>query len=77
MLRKSPERTRFTRFWGFHLTGLLFELIIEPTIGEMKKMGRDIIVPMHCTGWKAINQFADKMPEQFTLNGVGTTYVFK
>lgn len=62
---------------GFHLTGPLFEPIIEPTIQEMKKIGPDIIVPMHCTGWKAINQFADKMSEQFILNGVGTTYVFQ
>jgi 7,8-dihydropterin-6-yl-methyl-4-(beta-D-ribofuranosyl)aminobenzene 5'-phosphate synthase len=62
---------------GFHLTGPLFEPIIEPTIQEMKKIAPHIIVPMHCTGWKAINQFAEKMPEQFILNGVGTTYVFQ
>jgi 7,8-dihydropterin-6-yl-methyl-4-(beta-D-ribofuranosyl)aminobenzene 5'-phosphate synthase len=61
---------------GFHLTGALFEPIIEPTIEEMRKIGPDFIVPMHCTGWKAINQFAMKMPEQFRLNSVGTTYVF-
>lgn len=61
---------------GFHLSGPLFESIIEPTIEEMKKIGPDFIVPMHCTGWKAINQFALKMPEQFQLNSVGTTYVF-
>jgi 7,8-dihydropterin-6-yl-methyl-4-(beta-D-ribofuranosyl)aminobenzene 5'-phosphate synthase len=61
---------------GFHLSGPLFESIIEPTIEEMKKIGPDFVVPMHCTGWKAINQFALKMPEQFRLNSVGTTYVF-
>jgi 7,8-dihydropterin-6-yl-methyl-4-(beta-D-ribofuranosyl)aminobenzene 5'-phosphate synthase len=61
---------------GFHLTGPLFEPIIEPTIEEMRKIGPDFIVPMHCTGWKAINQFAMKMPEQFRLNSVGTTYIF-
>jgi 7,8-dihydropterin-6-yl-methyl-4-(beta-D-ribofuranosyl)aminobenzene 5'-phosphate synthase len=62
---------------GFHLTGPLFEPIIKPTIQEMKKIAPDIIVPMHCTGWKAINQFAEEMPEQFILNSVGTTYVFQ
>jgi 7,8-dihydropterin-6-yl-methyl-4-(beta-D-ribofuranosyl)aminobenzene 5'-phosphate synthase len=61
---------------GFHLSGPLFESIIEPTIEEMKKIAPDFVVPMHCTGWKAINQFALKMPEQFRLNSVGTTYVF-
>jgi 7,8-dihydropterin-6-yl-methyl-4-(beta-D-ribofuranosyl)aminobenzene 5'-phosphate synthase len=61
---------------GFHLGGKLFEPVIEPTIEEMKKIGPDIVVPMHCTGWKAINQFALEMPEQFRLNSVGTTYIF-
>ena len=62
---------------GFHLTGPLFEPIIGPTIEEMKKIGPDYVVPMHCTGWKAINQFAREMPGQFVLNSVGTTYVFQ
>lgn len=62
---------------GFHLTGPIFEPIIGPTIAEMKKFSPDFVVPMHCTGWKAINQFAKEMPGQFLLNTVGTTYVFQ
>jgi 7,8-dihydropterin-6-yl-methyl-4-(beta-D-ribofuranosyl)aminobenzene 5'-phosphate synthase len=61
---------------GFHLTGPMMEPIIAPTIGEMKKFGMDYIVPTHCTGWRAINQFAKEMSEQFILNTVGTTYIF-
>jgi 7,8-dihydropterin-6-yl-methyl-4-(beta-D-ribofuranosyl)aminobenzene 5'-phosphate synthase len=61
---------------GFHLTGPIFEPIIEPTIKEMKKIDPTFVAPMHCTGWKAINQFAEKMPSQFLLNSVGTTYAF-
>jgi 7,8-dihydropterin-6-yl-methyl-4-(beta-D-ribofuranosyl)aminobenzene 5'-phosphate synthase len=62
---------------GFHLSGKLFEPIIGATIEEMKKISPDFVVPMHCTGWKAINQFAKEMPEQFILNAVGTTYLFQ
>jgi len=62
---------------GFHLSGPLFEPIIGPTIEEMKKIGPDFVVPMHCTGWKSVNRFAEEMPEQFVLNSVGTTYVFQ
>ena len=62
---------------GFHLTGGIFEPIIGPTIEETKKIGPDLVVPMHCTGWKAINQFAEVMPEQFLFSTVGTTYVFQ
>ncbi|MBN2568230.1 MAG: MBL fold metallo-hydrolase [Deltaproteobacteria bacterium] len=61
---------------GFHLTGPIFEPIIGKTIMEMKKFNPAFVIPMHCTGWKAINQFAAEMPEQFLLNSVGTTYVF-
>jgi len=62
---------------GFHLSGPIFEPIVGQTIQEMKKIGPAFVVPMHCTGWRAINQFAREMPEQFVLNSVGTTYVFE
>ena len=62
---------------GFHLTGQIFEPIIGPTIEEMRKIGPAFVMPMHCTGWKAINQFAKEMPQQFILTTVGTTYVFQ
>lgn len=61
---------------GFHLTGPVMEPVIDPTIRAMKEIGPDYIVPTHCTGWKAINQFAREMPEEFILNTVGTTYIF-
>ena len=62
---------------GFHLTGQIFEPVISPTIEEMNKIKPDHVVPMHCTGWNAMGQFAKEMPEQFILNTVGTTYVFQ
>ena len=62
---------------GFHLAGPVFEPIIRPTINAMKEIGPDFIVPMHCTGWKAITEFSTQMPEAFILNIVGTTYVFR
>jgi 7,8-dihydropterin-6-yl-methyl-4-(beta-D-ribofuranosyl)aminobenzene 5'-phosphate synthase len=61
---------------GFHLTGPAFEPIIRPTIDEMKRIDPDYIIPMHCTGWNAINGFAREMPGKFILNTVGTTYRF-
>ena len=60
---------------GFHLTGPLFEPIIQPTIKEMKKINPNYVVPMHCTGWDAINRFKIEMPGKCILNTVGTTYV--
>jgi len=61
---------------GFHLTGPLFAPVISPTIAAMKKISPDYLVPMHCTGWEAINRFAASMPGKCIMNTVGTTYTF-
>ena len=59
---------------GFHLTGPIFEPIIEETIKELKKMAPEVLVPMHCTGWKAIQRFSDEFPSSFALNSVGSRF---
>jgi len=61
---------------GFHLSGPIFEPIIEKTIIEFKKIKPEILVPMHCTGWKAINTFSEEFPSSFVLNSVGTRFNF-
>lgn len=58
---------------GFHLTGGLFEPIIPVTIGALKQIGPRVVLPGHCTGWKATHQIAKAMPEAFIPNSVGTT----
>ena len=59
---------------GFHLSGPIFEPIIEETIKELKKMAPKILIPMHCTGWKAIQRFSDEFPSSFVLNSVGSEF---
>lgn len=61
---------------GFHLTGKAFEPIIDRTIAELKKFEPSMIVPSHCTGWKAINKIYQEMPESYVQNAVGTKYTF-
>ena len=63
-------------FGGFHLTGPIFEPIIGETIAALREIGPKIIVPMHCTGWKAINLFSEAFPAAFVLNSVGSRYEF-
>ena len=43
---------------GLHLTGGLFEKIIPETVEELKKIRPDVIVPGHCTGWRAAHQIS-------------------
>ena len=58
---------------GFHLQD---SRLIAPTIAALKGIGPRYVVPMHCTGWLAIHEFARAMPEAFVANSVGTTLVF-
>ena len=58
---------------GFHLSGPHFESIIEQTIGELKRINPEVLVPMHCTGWTAIQRMSQEFPGAFILNSVGST----
>jgi 7,8-dihydropterin-6-yl-methyl-4-(beta-D-ribofuranosyl)aminobenzene 5'-phosphate synthase len=60
---------------GFHLAPAKEEEI-ERTIDEIMKTKPSMIVPSHCTGFKAMARFAERMPEAFVLGAVGTRYLF-
>jgi 7,8-dihydropterin-6-yl-methyl-4-(beta-D-ribofuranosyl)aminobenzene 5'-phosphate synthase len=61
---------------GMHLTGGLFEAIIPRTIEEVAAIGPDVLVPGHCTGWRAVHQLAARLPDAFLPANVGTRYHF-
>ena len=60
---------------GFHLTGPIFEPIIAPTVQALREFSPSVLVPQHCTGWKATHLIASEFPEAFVPNSVGTTMV--
>jgi 7,8-dihydropterin-6-yl-methyl-4-(beta-D-ribofuranosyl)aminobenzene 5'-phosphate synthase len=57
---------------GFHLSGPFFEKFHDPTVDALKKIDPAVLIPMHCTGWKAIQRFQKEFPESFVLNSVGS-----
>ena len=59
---------------GFHLTGNAFEPIITPTVDALTSIAPDLVVPAHCTGWKATHRLAAALPDAFVPNAVGTKY---
>ncbi len=61
---------------GFHLTGGIYEPIISRTVEELVRIGPDVIVPGHCTGWKAIHRMADQLPGAYAPSNVGTRFHF-
>lgn len=58
---------------GFHLSGPMFEPIIEPTVTALAEFSPTLLVPAHCTGWKAVHLLAASFPEAFVQCAVGTT----
>jgi 7,8-dihydropterin-6-yl-methyl-4-(beta-D-ribofuranosyl)aminobenzene 5'-phosphate synthase len=60
---------------GFHLSGPMFEPVIDPTVAAFDELAPALLVPAHCTGWKAVHRLAARFPEAFVQSAVGTTIV--
>ncbi len=60
---------------GFHLASAS-DKDIRRTIDELEQLQPSMVVPTHCTGFSATSEFARRMPDQFVLGAVGTTYLF-
>jgi 7,8-dihydropterin-6-yl-methyl-4-(beta-D-ribofuranosyl)aminobenzene 5'-phosphate synthase len=48
---------------GFHLAGKACEKIIPETVEDLKSFGLKVIVPGHCTGWRAVHALLDAFGE--------------
>lgn len=60
---------------GFHLSGPDMEPAIASTVSELKQLSPELIMPMHCTGWNAIQRLQNEFPDSFVLSSVGTKLV--
>jgi 7,8-dihydropterin-6-yl-methyl-4-(beta-D-ribofuranosyl)aminobenzene 5'-phosphate synthase len=80
VLRNASRLTGQTRIagfvGGFHLTGAIFEPIIEPTLAAFADLAVGRVVPGHCTGWKATHRLAQAFPDAFIQPSVGTVVRF-
>ncbi len=75
--RRVTTRAKVHAFvGGLHLSGILFEPIIAETIDALGVFGLDVIVPGHCTGWRATHALARALPDAYVQSGVGTTLHF-
>lgn len=57
---------------GFHLNGPIFEPLIPQVCDAFRRLAPDVIVPTHCTGWRATHRIAAEFPQAFVPNSVGT-----
>ena len=72
-MQLTGERRVAAVIGGFHLSGPMFEGIIGPTVGAFEEFSPSLLVPAHCTGWKAVHQLAARFPDAFVQSAVGTT----
>ncbi len=61
---------------GLHLSGAFFTPLIPLVVDAMREIGPEMIVPAHCTGFRAEQALAAAFPEAYVQNSVGTTYSF-
>ncbi len=65
----------FAIIGGFHLKRSNDEEI-QRTIDHIRTLEPTMLAPCHCTGFRALSQFADQMPDEFIEGVVGATYTF-
>jgi 7,8-dihydropterin-6-yl-methyl-4-(beta-D-ribofuranosyl)aminobenzene 5'-phosphate synthase len=59
---------------GFHLSGPLFEPLIPRVLDDLAAMNPGVLVPAHCTGWRAQHAMSARFPAAFVPNTVGTSF---
>jgi 7,8-dihydropterin-6-yl-methyl-4-(beta-D-ribofuranosyl)aminobenzene 5'-phosphate synthase len=59
---------------GLHLSGPTFEPIIAPTIDALTALSPSMIVPAHCSGWRAQHALATALPEAWIAGSSGSSY---
>jgi len=59
---------------GLHLNGAFFAPSIEPTVHALTELQPDLLVPGHCTGWRAQHALAAALPDSWVQSSSGTRY---
>jgi 7,8-dihydropterin-6-yl-methyl-4-(beta-D-ribofuranosyl)aminobenzene 5'-phosphate synthase len=62
-------------FGGFHLNGPIFEPLIDRVCADLQAMQPQLVVPAHCTGWRAQHALARTFGEAYVPDCVGTRFV--
>ena len=72
--RLTKERPLYAVMGGFHLNGPAFEPLIPRVLDDMSALSPSVVVPAHCTGWRAQHALSTRFGEAFIPNTVGTCF---
>jgi 7,8-dihydropterin-6-yl-methyl-4-(beta-D-ribofuranosyl)aminobenzene 5'-phosphate synthase len=59
---------------GMHLA-VVKEEVIDKTIAALKEISPNIVIPAHCTGFKAMSKLWQAMPKNFAVNTLGAKII--
>ena len=59
---------------GLHLSGRAFEPVIGPTISALTQLAPALVVPGHCTGWRAQHGLAAALPDAWVAGSSGSSF---
>jgi 7,8-dihydropterin-6-yl-methyl-4-(beta-D-ribofuranosyl)aminobenzene 5'-phosphate synthase len=59
---------------GFHLNGPVFEPLIPRVLDDLAALDPKVLVPAHCSGWRAGHAMASRFGQAYIPNSVGTRY---
>ena len=72
--RLTKERALYAIIGGFHLNGPIFEPLITRVLDDLGALAPSVVVPAHCTGWRAQHAMGARFGEAFIPNTVGTRF---
>lgn len=73
-LRLAGVDRLHTLVGGLHLNGPWFEPVIVPTVAALTELAPALLVPGHCTGWRAQHALAAALPDAWVQGSSGTTF---
>jgi 7,8-dihydropterin-6-yl-methyl-4-(beta-D-ribofuranosyl)aminobenzene 5'-phosphate synthase len=71
--RLTGDQPLYALLGGFHLGGPLFEPLIPRVLGDLAALNPGVLVPAHCTGWRAQHAMSARFPDAYVPNAVGTS----
>jgi 7,8-dihydropterin-6-yl-methyl-4-(beta-D-ribofuranosyl)aminobenzene 5'-phosphate synthase len=73
-----PDTPLYAVMGGLHLSGPGPEKIIPETVQDLREFDLQMIVPAHCTGWRAVTALVSAFGQQVVVpSAVGKRYVFQ
>ena len=72
--RLTKERPIYAIMGGFHLNGPIFEPLIPLVLDDLDALAPSVVVPAHCTGWRAQHAMGARFGEALIPNTVGTRF---